>query len=215
MLASRIYSEEWEIDARLASGFGVTRDDLVDVIRNTLAERSSSVEVDPINAPGQLAYIAGTRHMRWLFMSKGFVISRDRNVESVINPATGMKIAYQNVDLACAQRAPRAISGKKAGSAKIIGDAQGLLFPRPGDLPEAVDPELVKGLKSAVWYLCASFDGDDIRAELSLPASVKDGNFYGFLERIFIIRGGDWGGFESRSHDDDGPVNVEPVISRR
>ncbi|MFA6031544.1 MAG: hypothetical protein WC889_01435 [Myxococcota bacterium] len=215
MLAARIYSEDWEIDARLAADFGVTRDDLIDVIRNTLAERSSSVDVDPVNAPGLLAYIAGTRHLRWLFTSKGFLINRDRNVESVFNPNTGMKIAYQNVDLACAQRSPRAISGKKSGSAKIIGDAQGSLFPDSDALPEVVDPALVKGLKSAMWYLCASFEGDDVRAELSLPASVKDGNFHGFLERIFIIRGGDWGGFDSRRSDDDGPVNVEPLISRR
>lgn len=215
MLVARIYAEEWEIDARLAK-FGVTRDELITVVRATLADRSNAVDADPLNAPGTLAYFSGTRHLRWLFLAKDakWKIDRERNIESVLDHTTGLKIAYQNVDIAASDKHPKAISGKKAGTAKAITNAQGSLFP-PGELPNAIDQASVARLNSSIWYLCVSFDGDEVRAELSLPASVQNGNFYGFIERIFLVKGGKWADFSIRDGSDDTPIEFEPKIVRR
>ena len=39
-----------------------------------------------------------------------------------------------------------------------------------------------------LWYLFVSIEGTDIRAELSRPRSIADGQFAGFHERIFILK---------------------------
>jgi hypothetical protein len=62
------------------------------------------------------------------------------------------------------------------------------------ELPE-VAPEAIEELNASVWFLCVSAnedDDEDVRAELSLPAAILNGNFKGFLERIFIIGDGEW-----------------------
>lgn len=214
MLTAHIYTDKWDVGARL-SRFDTTRDELIEVVRKTHGERSSSISVDPLSAPGQLSYIGGTRHTRLLFMPKGWVIDREKNIESVIQPDLGLKIAYQNVDIAASHdRSPRAISGKRSGSAKMIEEAQGCLF-GSGGLPEAVPTESLARLNSALWYLCVSFNGDDVRAELSLPAAIKDNNFHGFLERIFLIQRGEWDGLSGVILDRDDKVEFEPKISRK
>ncbi|MBB3144959.1 hypothetical protein FHS21_001360 [Phyllobacterium trifolii] len=213
MLAANVYAEERDVNTRLAS-FGVTKSELIEVVRSTLGERLNSVAVDPLGTPGTLSYIAGTRHIRWLFLPKGWSTDRTKNIESVINPANGIKIAYQNVDMAGSpHRSPKAIAGKRGGSASLIEEAQGSLFLH-GELPEAVDLASVRSLGSSMWYLCVSFNGEDIRAELSLPASVKDGNFHGFLERILLLQSGEWAKF-TINEDNDDTVEFEPTIARR
>ncbi len=66
-----------------------------------------------------------------------------------------------------------------------------------------------------LWFLFVSIDGSDIRAELSRPRAIADGQFAGFHERIFILKQGDLDKF-SLAFDDDGPVDVpEVVISKK
>ena len=192
MITPKVYSEEWDVDKRLAQ-FGLTRAELIDVVRLTLAERQNTVDADVLNAPGTLAYIHGSRHLRLLLLSKGYMIDRNKNVESSIHTKSGVKITYQNVDLAASKlQSPKAISGKRAGSASAINSAQGSLFSED-ELPEVIAATDFSELRSSMWYFCVSFDESDVRAELSLPIGVSGGNFSGFLERIFIIEGGDWG----------------------
>ena len=212
MLAAKIYSENWEVGPRLLP-FRITRDELIGVLQKTLAERSNTIDIDVANAPGTLAYIHGSRHLRLLTTSKGYLIDRERNIESSIDQNSGIKIAYQNVDQAASIRSPKAISGKKVGSADAIDMAQGKLFPAH-ELPETIDLKKVHELNSSLWYLCASFDEDSFCAELSLPACVKGGNFYGFLERIFIAKGKNWIGKPVANSDDD-VAEFEPKIARK
>jgi hypothetical protein len=211
MLKTRIFATEHEIDARLVR-FGATRSELIEVAKQIVAARADSIVVDPLSAPGQLSYIYGTRHLRLLFMSKGWNIDRKENVESVVSPG-GTRIVFQNVDDACSIfQHPKAISAKGPASHRMIDVAQGRLF-GPGELPETIPPKALDGLNSSAWYFCMSFDDDNIKAELSLPASVKGGNFFGFLERIFIITGGDWG--SAPAERNDAPVEALPIVTRR
>jgi hypothetical protein len=170
MLRTRIYSEEWEVDSRLLK-FNATRDELIGVARQTNTHRADAITIDPLSAAGQLSYLYGNRHTRLLFMPKGWFMDRRENVESVLHPESGMRIVYQNVDQACGFTSPKAISGKGPAANRMIDNGQGVLF-RADDLPEVIPQHKIDSLNSSVWYFCMSFEGDDVRAELSLPTSV-------------------------------------------
>ena len=139
MLKTRIFAAEHEIDARLPR-FGATRAELIEVAKQVVAARAGAISVDPLSAPGLFSYIYGTRHLRLLFMPKGWGFDRNENVESVVGPH-GIRIVFQNVDEACSLfQPPRAISAKGPASHRMIDVAQGQLF-GSGELPENSSPE--------------------------------------------------------------------------
>lgn len=213
MLPEKIYSEVWEVDQRLVP-FTFTRAELIEVAQKALAERSNTIDLDVANAPGQLAYIHGSRHLRLLAVSKGYEVNREKNIESSVDVQTGIMVAYQNVDLACSMsHNPKAISGKKSGSADVIDRAQGSLF-TPDQIPNAVNLDAIRELNKSRWYFCVSFSEDSFSAELSLPVSIVGGNFSGFFERIFIAQGQEWFGKPAETIDDD-YAELEPKISRK
>lgn len=193
MHAVRIYREPTEVADRL-SPFGITVEEVIPLIEAVVAARNDVVSVDARTAAGTKAYLAGVRHLRFLFLTKGWTMDSTSGVESVVHTATGMRIVYQSVDQACVGiRGPQPINAKGPAAETAIKMGQGVLF-REEELPE-VAPEKIAGLNSTLWFLCVSVnegDEEDVRAELSLPATIENGNFKGFLERIFIIKGGDW-----------------------
>ena len=96
---------------------------------------------------------------------------------------------------------PRPISGKGSGSDRVISDAQGSLFTEE-ELAGDAKIKLRK-IDSGVWNFCDSVSGDDVRAELSLPSGISEGNFEDFIERIFVIREGEWSDLATRYDADD------------
>jgi hypothetical protein len=213
MLTTRLYREPREIDARLVP-FGVTRPELLKIVAGVVAARADRVENDPATAEGQFAYIFGTRFLRSLFRMKGYLLYRQDNIEGVEHAERDLKIIYQNVDLAASWlHNPRALSAKGSGSDRVIDSAQGSLF-TPEELASAqavkFDP-----IDTGVWYFCVSVDGDDVRAELSLPTRIENGNFADFIERIFIVGGGEWGDLMAKNKPDAGPAEFEPVVTRK
>jgi len=212
MLVARIYAEEWEVDARLKP-FGVTRRELVEVARGVVGARADAVENDPVTAAGLFAYIFGTRFLRSLFRTKGWLIHRKENIEAVRHPDRDLRVIYQSVDLAASrQHNPQAVSGKGSAADRIIDAAQGSLFTE--EQLAAANVANVKQINVGVWFYCVSVEGDDVRAELSLPSSIEGGNFRGFIERIFIIRGGEWARLETKP-DAEAAAEFQPVITRK
>jgi Fe2+ transport system protein FeoA len=213
MLVTKVFTAEHEVDRKLVS-FGVTRDELIEVARNTLASRADAVEIDIRSMAGQLSYQYGTRFLRLLFLSKGWKIDRAENVESVISPDRTIKIVYQNVDVACSVfQSPLAISSKGPAASRMIDGAQGELF-SSFDSPQAIDPKTLPASKHTVWYFCMSFDGDNVSVELSLPSKIEGKNFSStFFERIFLVSGGDWSGVTLI--DEAETVEAIPTIVRR
>lgn len=212
MLAERIYSAPQEVDQRLES-FGVTRQELLAVVAAVVGARAEAVPDDPLSAEGQFAYIYGTRHLRALLKPKKWSIHREQNVEAVKHPTLNLRIVYQSVDVASSElHSPRAVSGKGAGADRIINTAQGSLFTKAQ--LDGVRAIVLGPINAGVWFFCVSVDGDDVRAELSLPSSIEGGNFRGFVERIFIVGDGDWNVPKVMSHVDEA-VEFEPVVTRR
>jgi hypothetical protein len=213
MLVAKVLSKEWEIDARLNS-FGVSREELIAVVREVVAARSVVVEDDVAGASGQLAYIFGSRHVIKLFRSKGWLRHRTENIESVRQPKSGITVVYQSVDLAADNiHLPLAVSGKGSGASRMIDSAQGSLF--DSGLPHAV-PKTVEATDKGAWFFCVSVNGDDVRAELSLPATIEGSNFHGFLERIFILGDGEWNKLALVPHGPaEGAMDFEPIVTRK
>lgn len=193
MHAVRIYREPSEVASRL-SHFGITAEEVVPLIEAVVAARNDVVSVDALTAAGTKAYLAGVRHLRFLFLPKGWELDSTNGVESVVQVETGMRIVYQSVESACVGiRGPQPINAKGPAAENAIKMGQGVLF-HEEELPE-VAPDKIAGLSSMLWFLCVSVndeDDEDVRAELSLPSAIENGHFKGFLERIFIIKGGDW-----------------------
>lgn len=219
MESVRIYQAPMDVGERLRQ-FGVTREEIIEVVEQVVAARLSVVKVDAKAAAGQQAYLAGVRHMRFLWLPKGWEMDTTAGIESVIHPESRIRIVYQSVDSACvAIRAPQAINAKGKISRDLVKAGQGHLF-EATEVPELA-PRNQKQLNATVWYLCvsASHDGDgedDVRAELSLPAAIKGGNFKGFHERIFVVKAGEWDSRHrpaDRRDDDDGAYEFS--IERR
>ena len=210
MDAARVLVDETEIDKRL-SQFGVTRLELIDVVHGVVAARSDATSDDPASAEGLLAYIYGTRLVRQLFQKIGWIRLNQNNVASVKHPDRPLQIVYQSVDLAADRiHTPQAISGKGPGADRVVA-AQGWLFAPDEIVPAA---GALGELPPGVWFFCVSVDGDEVRAELSLPSGIANGNFEGFIERIFVIDGGE---FEAvvGAHDRPGGTDIEPTVLRR
>jgi hypothetical protein len=185
-----ILDDEAEVDARLLEVFDATRDDLLAVVWAAVGAKNDSVPDDPINAGGQFAYIFGTRGVRVLFRRKGWKIDRTDNIESVINADTGVKVIYQNTDTAAEPfRSPKSISGKGSASERMVEMAY--LFPDM-ERERLAKLDLAKKRENAtVWFLCVAANGDGVWAEISRPRAIENDEFGEWIERIFLIQGGD------------------------
>lgn len=214
MIPARIYNEEWTVDARLSETFGVTRVQLIQIVKEVVGARADAVENDPITAAGQFAYIHGTRNVRALFRTRGWNLFRKDNIELVRHPERDLTISYQSVDLAASESySPLAISGKGAGAERAIEEAQLSLF-SSAEL-ERPDPRVLATINTGMWFFCVSVVGEDVRAELSLASGVSGGNFSGFIERIFIVKKGEWDSIRLGSGQESDAVDFEPIITRK
>ena len=181
-------------------------------MREVVGARADVVENDPPGTGGQFAYIHGTRNLRALFRSCGWTIHSVDNIPLVRHPEQALMLAYQSVDQACADfHPPRAISGKGAGSERVIDEAQGCLFALD-EMGPAVAPSAIA---SGLWHFCVSVEGDDVRAELSLSSGVSGGNFKGFIERIFIVAKGEWDKLRIKAREGEDAVEFEPLVLRK
>lgn len=213
MLACRIYTTERDVEERLAP-FGVTRVELVPIVQAVVAARADAVDDDPVTAAGQFAYIFGTRHLRAVFRQKKYLRHREQNIEGVKHPDRELKIIYQSVDIAALDSHwPQAISGKGSAADRIIDAGQGSLFTR--EELERLNPATIAPVNKGVWFFCVSVNGDDVRAELSLPAAIEGGNFKGFIERVYILRGDEWASLRAAPKPDRDAAEFEPTVTRR
>ena len=189
------YDKPHEINRKL-SAFNVTIKELQDVALQAVSARNEATSLHPSNAPGTYSYMAGVATLRKIFLGKGgWKISRHKGVEAVVNADLGTVILFQNVDSACGKHDPNPITGKGEGVTELVDNPSGLLW----DYMAEEDQNLEN---RHVWFLCVSFRQDEVRAELSRPRAIKNGNFGTFAERIFIIQDSDWPPINENSDED-------------
>ncbi len=176
-----IVSEDFQVRQVLHT-LGLTQEIITSIARMSAAGKFEALEIDPSSTPGTLAYIKGVRAIRLALLPVGWRLSRIGNVEATVNDKLGIQICFQNVDAACTDQHPQAISGKGAGSRKLIQNGQIELFDRSA--PEAVD---AIGSVPTVWLVCVSTDSKKLRAEVSCPEVFEGNQFEGFSKRIFVV----------------------------
>jgi hypothetical protein len=176
-----VVSESFKVQQELRS-LGLTMEMITTIARMSAAAKAEALEIDPSSTPGTLAYIKGVRAIRLALLPLDWRLSRTDNVESTVNDKLGIQICFQNVDVACTEQHPQAISGKGAGSRKLIHDGQVELFER--DDPVATD---AVGSTPTVWFVCVSTDSKKLRAEVSCPETFEGNQFEGFSKRIFVV----------------------------
>lgn len=178
-----IISEPWTVSQELRS-LGLTVEVVTHIARQAAAARAESLpEVDPCGTPGTFSYIHGVRAVRLRLIPNGWNVSRFGNVESTVNHNLGVQLIFQNVDVACRSCDPQAISGKGAGSRKLVEyGRQGELFERHN-----TQPTKLIGVMPTVWAICVSTDEKRLRAEVSCPLVFEGVQFEGFSKRIFVV----------------------------
>jgi hypothetical protein len=212
MAGDRIVAQDYEVASRLDQ-LGLTASELIGVVHQAVAAKAAFVLNYPLNAAGLLSYIYGTAALRDALRAKGWEIDRTGNIEATIDPESMMKIVFQNADSASDDdRDPKAISDKGPAASKAVNQGQQSLFPEY----DIEDEEKRKKENAALWYLFVHINGDDVRAELSFPKRIEDGQFKGFNERIYIIKPGEWASIIPKVDDTEPPAqDFEVNVTRK
>ncbi|WP_202980239.1 hypothetical protein [Marinobacter fonticola] len=179
---SIIVDDEIGVNQQLAA-IGLSTELIRKVAFAAAAGRAESLRVDPVSAPGQLAYINGVREIRLGLEREGWRISREGNVEATVNHDLGIQLFFQNVDIACSNRNPQAISKKGRASRDLVAAGQTDMF---SELSGEVK-KTVHGTVPAVWIVCVSSDGRSVKAEVSHPKRFEGPQFGDFHRRIFVV----------------------------
>jgi hypothetical protein len=212
-----IRTESWDVARRLAD-FGMTREQLLEVIRACASGAGNVTENDPPGTHGWETYRFGVRRLREELRPDGWEPDNTDGLATITNAQLKMRIAVANTNDATGildrTRFPQN-RNKKGPTAERAAETNQALLP-------GVDWPAVTKLRGDVididdlvtWYLCIYVNGDDVRAELSLLDKVEDGWFTDWKERIIILKPGDWKNVEMPSEEDDlGPeleIDVRP-----
>ena len=204
MIESVTLREPGEVERRVAElrlGF-VAR--LLKVAAIANAAGADATPFHAANASGTFSYQYGTWALRDEFVDENWRPDRPYGVEAVSNEEIRVKVAYQNVDIACDDsKKPQPRSSKGSGAERV---SMGNLF---GTLPEYAPSQTGEWL---VYYLMVDADG---AAELTRPV-IKGGRFTAYPERIYLSRGGDDLGRKPLSLDDDDVVDdFDPEVIRK
>ena len=213
MPADRIVSLDYEVELRL-NQLGLTTSELIGVVHQAVAAKAAFVLNHPLNAAGQLSYIYGTGAVRDTLRVKGWEIDRTGNIEVDLQPDNRHEdrvpelLTAPATTAAIRRRSPT--RGRRRRKAVTLG--QYSLFPEY----EKEDEEQRKKENAALWYLFVHINGDDVRAELSFPKRIEDGQFKGFNERIYIIKPGEWASMMPKVDDGEPPAqDFEINVTRK
>lgn len=166
------------------SDLGITKEIIFKIADAAASAKADTMAVEPLNAPGTNAYNKGVAATRMNLMPLGWRMSHNRGIEATVNDKLGIQFVFQNVDAACTERNPQAISEKGSGSRKLVYDGQ-----RQQNLFERVEGkrEQIRGVAPRVWLICVSTSGKKLRAEVSCPLLFEGNQFEDFAKRIFVV----------------------------
>lgn len=202
-----VLAEDLKVLPRLEE-LGLTKAGLLDVVRAAVGARRTSTQFHPISAGGLLSWVAGTAHLRRIYVPHGWEICRRENIESIFNPVTKVKVVFQNAERAGDLIAdPIATSKKGAAAARAVESGQYELFP-------SIREKEIAEVSAPTWYLFVYAEGADVRAELSCPRAVVDEQFQGFHERIMLLLPGEWETPDPLV-DHIPPIEFEVPVSRK
>lgn len=211
-----IVRETVDVERRLLRLFGTTRGEWIEAAALAASARADAVAFDALSAPGTFAYLYGLRAVRALLMPKGFKIAREDNIEASYSAERALKVVYQNADSASIEsRSPRAITAKGPAGIRMVDETQACLFPEIEAEERRLEAAAARLAGAACWFFLVHIDGEDVRAELSLPILMEGGQFKRFVERISILNPGDWTRMRAGLPDDAPLPEFEISVTRK
>ena len=176
----QILTAQREVDRALRE-IGLTREIVREIAIAAAGARADALAVDPSGTPGMLSYIHGVRATRLKLLPLGWKVSREGHIESTVNHKLGVQLCFQNVDRACADKDPQAISSKGSSARNLVKSGQMDLFDSAAKSADQI------GRAPAVWLVCVSAEAGSIHAEVSYPKVFEGDQFEGFVRRLFVI----------------------------
>ena len=209
-MTAEIHRDPRIVDRRLRQYFDTDRQQLIEIIKASVAARAQSTDDSPVSAASYYAWAAATMRLRQIFRRTGWEKGYENGIETVIERERKKQIAVMSTDSGTADinRSPRNRTIKGPASEKVVDlNNQYELFKRDALGPHTEPPY-------SLWYLCIYDNGSKVRAELSRPIEFTAGYISKFIERIFILEDGDWEKvilvpLDNRpAHDDDLRIDV-------
>lgn len=197
-----------QVDQALRA-IGLTREIVRSVALAAAGGRADSLAVDPSGAPGILSYIMGVRTTRLKLLPDGWKESREGHVESTVNHKLSVQICFQNVDQACTDEDPQAISSKGSASRRLVKSGQMDFWGTPDSNTNQV------GRVPTVWLICVSVNGESVHAEVSCPKIFEGDQFEGFVRRLFVVDESFEPKPTRRDDDDDGEIQLDIPVSKK
>src|SRR5258706_2282367 len=194
-MKAKLLLNQIEVTNRLHDLFGVTKDQLIEVVQQGVSGRAECTPHHPSSMPGTRCWGDATKALRDLFVTQGWRADNTDNIPSVVHPQRRIKIAVTNAtsETGIELGHPQPIREKGDGAQRAVSPNQGFLKPISDEPLNEIRPG-----GSSFWYLSIYCGADMIRAELVCPILAEDGSFKDFHERISIIS----------EADDNGGVRV-------
>lgn len=201
---SAIIDTPIDAERRLAD-FGLTIAQVLAIRDSARAAADDASPLMPLNAPGTLAYIHGVEALRGQVLDDEWIIDRTLGVEAVINYGQGIRIGYQNVDLACDLNfKPMPRSAKGPASERMcrfpLFDYYNMMLDTDQDRVPSGEISDPLGDQITTYFVMVGENGS---VEFSCPI-IRNQRYMDFRERIFVDRNeDDW---EAQIEPDAGPV---------
>lgn len=205
-----VVREDWQVNQALRE-LGLTKDIVRRIALAAAGARNDATPVDPSFSPGMLSYIHGVREKRLALLPLGWEMARDGNVDLTVNRAKGIQVCFQNVDLACSNRDPEAVSGKGAASRRLVYSGQIEMEFRGSE----VTPISSMQSGPTMWFICVSADEFSVRAEVSCPKGFEGNAFQGFWHRLFVMDESTNPEPRRGVVDDDGDLDLDIQVSKK
>lgn len=206
-----VYKESADVGSRLIE-LGLTLEQLIEVVKASVAGRGDCTDNDPPAAPGWNSWRYGVRRLREIFRQEGWEKDDTNQLSTIANHERRIKIAVCNTDdgTSIEDRVPRNRSRKGVASERVTDrNSTPYLF------IEMESDAAVNTADYVTWYLCIYIEDDRVRAELSCPSVFEAGYFTKYSERIFILSEGDWKTLDFSQQDDDSATEIEVNVRRK
>lgn len=212
---NRVFDAAVSEVSRLQAVFGISEDDVVDVVMQGLLARTGCSPHHPKTFPGLHQWAETVRALRDKTVPMGWSTRDDNNFPLSVHPSKKIVIAVQTGDrdtgVSTGNPSNRAPKGANTEGAVVSNHQQLRLF---DSIP--LLPFYEKGSDDSImWVLLYHVAADEIRFELSLPMKMIGGKIRSWEERIvFRSVRFDGANIEIGDEDDNG-TDIEIDIERR
>lgn len=209
-----IYDQPFDARRRLAE-LGVSVEALIKALQAGHLARLSCTDNDAPFIRGTEAWRFVVRTLREELLPKGCRKADPNNFSLIISDARKWNIAVASGDALTRNKSgdpkTKHLKGLFTEALTIRNRHIGGLF--PDDIPEEVRVA-ISILEYPTWILLINITDDEIRAELSYPDKIEDGQIVSWKERIFIPDSADDAG-GSRKPIEDTEADIDVPVRRK